>query len=84
MGQVEYWVFRVVVAGGASLNLSGADRIDRLAALWGVVRGRYHVIGGDICEEIDVYDEQQDAIERARKEHARTGYVHKVTLNAEF
>lgn len=86
MGDVEYWVFRVVAEGGAELARlrDPAERIDRLAALWGVVRGRYVVIGGDICEAIECFDEQAPAMQRARREHERTGHLHKVTMNAEL
>jgi hypothetical protein len=82
---VEYWVFCVVAEGGADLaRVRGVEKIDRLAALWGVVRGRYFVIGGDICEPVECFDEQAPAMERARREHQRTGCLHKVTMNAEL
>lgn len=86
MAKLEYWVMRVVcdaVLPGQSM--SAAERIDRMAALWGVVRGRFQVIGSEICEPIEVYeaDEQAKAIERARREHVRTGCIHKVTMVAD-
>lgn len=84
MAKVEYWVMRVVCdAVLPGQKLSAAERIDRMAALWGVVRGRFHVVGREICEPIEVYDEQPPAYERARREHARTGCIHKVTMVAD-
>lgn len=84
MGKVEYWVMRVVCdAVLPGQKMTATERIDRLAALWNVVRGNYHVVGGEICEPVEVFDDDRAAYERARKEHARSGRVHKVTMIAD-
>jgi hypothetical protein len=85
-GKVEYWVVRVICpALLPGQSVSTVERIDRVAALWHVVRGRYQVVGKEICEPIECFaglDAQPLAIERAAREHAKTGCVHKVTMVA--
>jgi hypothetical protein len=84
VAKVEYWVMRVVCdAVLPGQKMTGTERIDRLAALWGVVRRNFHVVGGEICEPIEVFDDEHQAMERARREHARTGRIHKVTMIAD-
>lgn len=66
-------------------TLSLVEKLDRAAILWGVVRGRYHVVGKDIVEPIEVYDNQEDAHTRMMVEARRdTRFRYKLTMNADI
>lgn len=76
----EFWVMRVVCRV--------AESSPGIAAR--VASGKYQVINGEVCEPIECYADadperaQRKAVDRAQREHARTGCVHKVVLSADL
>lgn len=81
----EYWVMRVL--GPRSAVESWVTRADpeKVTALQARIdSGELAYCGGELCEPVEVFDNQEDATIRAAKEHTRTGNVHKVVLNAEL
>lgn len=85
VGKIEYWVMRVLAPREAVKSWQArATPLQVLALQQRIDRGDLVYVGGDLCEPIEVYDNQDDATGRAVKEHTRTGHVHKVVLNAEI
>lgn len=83
MTGVEWWVMRVLADRAAVRELHGVQhpQIDE----WNkrIESGDLAYVNDELCEPIEVYADQESANVRAVKEHARTGNVHKVVLNAE-
>jgi hypothetical protein len=79
----EWWVMRVVADRDAVSELHGVQHpsIDE----WNrkLESGDICYVSGELCEPVEVYRDQESASIRAAKEHARTGCVHKIVLNAE-
>ena len=56
----------------------------------GLRTGKYQFVNGDVVEPIECFEDtdleraQRQAQERATAEHARTGCVHKVVMNADI
>jgi hypothetical protein len=81
----EYWVMRVLAPREAVAAWSKRASPGQVATLQARIDdGQLVYVGGELCEPIEVFNNQEDAITRASKEHARTGVVHKVVLNAEM
>lgn len=86
----EFWVMRVVcrVPGDDLAPEMFAPEMAAVAAR--VASGKYQVINGEVCEPIECYADadperaQRKAVDRAQREHARTGCVHKVVLSADL
>lgn len=64
----EYWVLKVL--DPASITQLTPAMISEL-----------EMVGGELCEPIDSYREQDVARLRAIAEHQRTGRVHKVVMS---
>lgn len=83
MPAVEFWVMKLI----ADADAVGRFERNEAPGHWveALLRGEVYCINGEIMEPVEVFDnDQQGAIARAMKEHARTGKVHKVILNAEL
>jgi hypothetical protein len=75
---------RIIVEGGA--NLDGPtweryDRSDRATIARRLQDGVYQVVGKDIVEPVECFDDETTAIARMVAEASKTRYPHKVTLN---
>jgi hypothetical protein len=46
--------------------------------------GELAVISGELCEPIDEFSDQEQAMIRAQIEHRRSGCVHKVVMSADL
>jgi len=85
MLKAEYWVMRVLGPRSAVQSWMKRADPDKVAALQARIdSGELAYCGGELCEPVEVFDNQEDATSRAAKEHARTGNVHKVVLTAEL
>lgn len=72
----SYWVMKVI--GPSSLVVTRRDLARRVGS------GDLCVVGGELCEPIVEFDDQEPATARALLEHQRSGVVHKVTLSADL
>lgn len=85
IGKPEYWVMRVLAPREAVKSWSKRASPGQVATLQARIDdGQLVYVGGELCEPIEVYDNQEDATVRATKEHSRTGNCHKVVLNVEI
>lgn len=72
----SYWVMKVI--GPSSLVVTRRDLARKVGS------GDLCVVGGELCEPIVEFDDQEPAMARALLEHQRSGVVHKVTLSADL
>lgn len=75
MSATEWWVMRVVVSKDGIVEPHIAKEIER---------GNLQVINGEVCEPIEWYSDQLDAMDRAIREQLKTGLHYKVTMNADL
>lgn len=76
MAAAEWWVMRVVQP--ASAEMTDAMRAD-------LASGALAVVGGELCEPIDWYMDQESAIDRMTREAGvGNGRIYKVTLSADL
>ena len=81
----EYWVMRVLAPRYAVESWKQRAEPDKVAGLQARIdSGELCYCGGELCEPVEMFDNQEDATIRAAKEHKRTGNVHKVVLSAEL
>jgi hypothetical protein len=82
----EWWVMKVIATRRTvrQLEAAGDKQIDEWNAK--LATGDLCYVGKELCEPIAMFEgvtAQEDALIRCQKEHARTGTVHKLVLNAD-